>query len=132
VNPTFPWFIGFVPCVNYGIWRMAGGRFGHCMAFRQLDAERWHLVEANVWGIDVCTMDNGAIGSLKVFCIDNGTLLFLSSRRRPQYALPAPLITCASVTAALVGLAGWYFTPKQLYRGLRRAGAEVVGAHQPE
>jgi hypothetical protein len=127
---TDEWYVGFVPCPNRGVWRLARGRCSHCMAFRQLDKNQWLLVEANVWGVDALTMTSGQIARLMTLAITKGHLFLSPSRRRPQRTLPAPLLTCASITAGLIGLPGWYFTPGQLMRRLQRSGARVISRQE--
>lgn len=123
---TDRWYVGFTACPNRGVYRLARGRFGHCMAFRPDGSGRWLLVEHNVWGMDVQHWESERICRLMTLCILKGTLFLSPRKQRPHRTLPAPVVTCASIIAALTGLEGWYFTPYQLYRGLQRAGADVV------
>lgn len=123
---TDRWLVGFVPAANRGVARLASGVYGHCMAFGWRPQGHWLLVETNVWGLDVQLVDTSFADKLMGFCIRNGRLLNVPPRRRTARFTPPPLLTCSTTIAALVGVPGWYFTPRQLYRALQKAGAEVL------
>jgi hypothetical protein len=125
LHRTDEWYVGFVPAPNRGLWRIARGRFAHCMAFRPCSGG-WLLVEHNVWGLTCCVLGDSVAVNLARLCVERGALLRVPARRRDFRWLPPPLLSCVTVVLALVGVRAWVLTPRQLHGALLRRGALVV------
>jgi hypothetical protein len=130
-RPLERWLVGFCPAGNRGLWRFFGGAgvFSHCFALRY-DATFgvWLMLEHSVTGLIVAPISDTEAGGLMSLCFDRGVLLETAhSQQRRRQHLPIFGLWCSATIGLLLGLPPHVaLTPRRLYRGLLRRGAQPI------
>lgn len=116
------WFVAFLPASAAWYHRFLKPGWQHVVCFAPLNQERWVVIDALWTHMEVAIVDIDTLDRLVSHLAEHGTIL--KARVRPSPVRFRTLATCVTFAKHLVGDRSWAITPWQLYRSMRRNGAE--------
>lgn len=121
--PRVPfWFVAFVPAKAAWYHRLLKPGWQHVYAFAPLGPDAWVVMDLLWTHLEVAIVPGPAIDRMIAGAAMHGSILKVpTAPKRVRFRV---LPTCVTFVKHLVGDTSWAVTPWQLYRSLRRNGAE--------